>query len=251
MNKVRPGQPLRVAADSFNAFMDAADAHRRGMMSLAAPEGGLGALPGIPVTVRNSSGADQDRYAVLEIGGIVISPTDNLRQFQSRPGFTLVLPTAESQRLVILQEPVRSGRVGEALIAGVSAVRVAMLDATHAYAKPTDGDATRLTSAAGGPFRILYAEPGTGTKWAAVYFPVTAGGSSFVRVVQITGGEDTTYVGDTVDGGEFMTITFTLANYAGGYRLYSGGDLVLVAKIVDPVEGDYWVGFLSPWAVYQ
>lgn len=77
------------------------------------------------------------------------------------------------------------------------------------------------------------------------------GGSSFVRVVQITGGTGTTYIGDTVDGGESLTITFTLANYDGSYRLYADDDLVMVAKIIDPVEGDYWVGFLSPWGVYK
>ena len=43
-----------------------------------------------------------------------------------------------------------------------------MQDESHLYADVTDGDATKLTSGAFGSAMILWAESGTGTKWAVV-----------------------------------------------------------------------------------
>lgn len=250
MRKVKPGDPLRIPADTFNALIDAADAHRRAAVSLSGPDAGSGFSPGIPVTVRNTSGADRDRFAILEITGMALTPADNPRQFQSRPVFTLGLPKPDSTKLVILQEPIVAGRAGHGLISGVSAVRIDMTDAAHAFAKPIDGDPTKLVSSAAGPFRILYAESGTGTKWAAVYFPVSSGATGNVRIVKVTGGAGTMYIGTPVDGGDPSPITFWLANYFdGNARIYGTDDIVFVGLVKDP-EGDYWVGILSPWAVY-
>lgn len=230
MKKVRAGEPLRISADTFNSFIDAADAHRRGMMSLPGPDAGSSGECSQLVLVRNNSGADQGRYAILAINGIALSPTDNLRAFQSRPVFTAGMATPESTKLVILQEPIAAGRIGEALVAGVSAVRINITDVAHTYAKPTSGDAAKLTSdGASGPFRILYVEPGTGSKWAAVQWPV--GGVAGVSVARFDGSRSgNLYTGHLWTGtqGDAIQWVFDWGNDPGIDAIIDEGAFVMV-----------------------
>ena len=74
LRKVKPGDPLAIPAEAFNAFIDAArDVQSR---RLAQRQGAQPAQdPGTTVVlVRNDSGADRDRFDVLGIAGPLISP---------------------------------------------------------------------------------------------------------------------------------------------------------------------------------
>jgi hypothetical protein len=64
-------------------------------------------------------------------------------------------------------EPLESGAVGRACVAGVCPVRLNVIDADHRYADVDDAAYTLKTSNTGGT-RILWKESGTGTKWAMV-----------------------------------------------------------------------------------
>jgi hypothetical protein len=226
--KVRAGDPLRISADAFNSFIDAADAHRRGQMSITGARPGGPDAAGQIVTVRNTSGADQARFSVLAISGIAIAPADNLPAFQTRPVFTTSVATADSTKLVILQQPISSTRFGQALIAGMSAVRINMTDATHTYAKPTANDPTKLTSDGGsGPFRILYAESGTGTKWAVVQWPV--GGGSPIVIAKFDGTRTSKrYTGHLWSGSQGAAVQWIFLNDPGVGALLSANEYVEV-----------------------
>ena len=75
LNKVNSGDPLKIPATAYNAFVEAALAHRQSQQNVM---GGM--KPGLPsnalnlVKVRNDSGADVPQYGILGIGGSVFDP---------------------------------------------------------------------------------------------------------------------------------------------------------------------------------
>ena len=82
IKKVSKGSPLNIPAEAYNAFVDAANAHR-GQMFSSAGASKAAASPG-QVLVKNSSGYDCGRFSILGIDDSVgITPTDNLTAFQA------------------------------------------------------------------------------------------------------------------------------------------------------------------------
>lgn len=176
LTKVSPGQPLRVTADAFNAFIDAANAHRAGQLGVGAEGTATGRTAGI-VTVRNDSGADQDRFAVLGIGTPLILPSDNAAAFQERIALSLVAPDEELQadRFCILQEPIAAGALGRGLILGVTPVRLDVTAEDDRTATIVTNETGTLRTGSSGAARILWKEAGTGERWGIVQIP--SGGS--------------------------------------------------------------------------
>jgi len=181
LTHVRPGDPMEITAGTFNAFVDAARAHqagRHGLGRTARPDLRQGNL----VLVRNDSGFDLDRYSVLGLSGTLFDPTTYPTSFQREIAVTGVIPMpgTHDDNFVILQEPVKDGDLGLAMIAGVSIVKVYVVSAEansiFSYAK-LQAAAASLEKAPSGPAKIIYIEAGTGNKWAIVSFghrkPVT------------------------------------------------------------------------------
>ena len=81
IRKVQPGEPLKIPAAAYNAFVDAANSTKAAMLRNGQDAGNLGAGT---VLVRNATGADLGRFSIVGIDGPVISPTDNLTEFQNR-----------------------------------------------------------------------------------------------------------------------------------------------------------------------
>jgi hypothetical protein len=169
LKKVTAGQRAEMPAATFNIFIDAAQDYLRRRQD----QGGE-ARPGPRemgiVLVKNDSGADCDRFAVLGISGILYTPTENEEGFKNRPALVGDTPAAPDHRgkFVILQEPVAAGNLGRACAGGVTPVQIAVTDEDHGFADISDGSSATLASAPSGPARILYRETGTGTKWAVV-----------------------------------------------------------------------------------
>ncbi|MBA2480904.1 MAG: hypothetical protein H0V44_09590, partial [Planctomycetes bacterium] len=177
LTKVSRGQPLRMTAEAFNAFVDAAQAHQAGGQGFGAAGTALTRQAGI-VPVRNDSGVDQDRFAILGIDDVLITPGDNLAAFQERVSFSAILPDADvhAQRFCILQDPIAAGSLGRALIAGITPARLAVQADDDAVAAVVTGDSARLETGSDGGARILWKESGVGDRWAVVQIP--AGGSA-------------------------------------------------------------------------
>ena len=123
------------------------------------------------VLVLNNSGSDVDRYGVLGISGVAISPADNAIEWDMRPVFTGVTPVVgHFGKTVILLEPITNGDIGRAFVEGVFPALINVRDTHDGYADLLHSDSTKLQSYPGGHYQILWAESGTGTKKAWVRF---------------------------------------------------------------------------------
>jgi len=168
--KVRSGEPLAIPANTFNAFIDAAVAHRQQQNV------GGGRLPAYRqasiVLVRNDSGSDVGQFGVLGISGVVFDPATALESFQGRVALAGVTPVAGTHegKFVIAAEPVKNGEIGTAYVAGVCQVQASVADANHRFAEIAGGDAAKLASGVAGTAHIIWKETGTGVKWAIVRF---------------------------------------------------------------------------------
>lgn len=166
-----PGDVITgIPSQTWNQFCDAAEAYQRTSRNQEQALLGSGSYTGV-VTVRNDSGADRDRFSVLGIDTTILyTPTDNLDDFKALgPVLKGISPTStETEKFVITQEPILSGKLGRGMLLGMTAVQIDVVDATDDYADIISADMAKLRSQPYGNARIVYKETGTGTKWAFV-----------------------------------------------------------------------------------
>jgi len=232
MRKVSTGQPFRMSAGDFNAFVDAAASHRRRAHDLAGKPAARDTKPGI-IAVRNVSGADQPQFSVMALGHAVITPTENEKEFLYRPTINADVAQVEGEGICIIQEPVKAGALGKAMVFGVSPVLVDVVDEEHKYAKALAGEAGYMASASSGIARIIYAEPGTGMGWALVHFPATVNTTIRLGGAPITIADD----GDTPTPNEVpMDEALRIIDDGGTFRLALN---LASLYVVDPATGFY------------
>ncbi|MCK4625175.1 MAG: hypothetical protein KAV00_07690 [Phycisphaerae bacterium] len=178
LKKVKSGDALVIPAQTFNTFIDAARDFRARQHGRAQNAQQTFRSSGI-VLVKNISGYDQDRFAVLGINSPVITPTDNEDEFKNRIALRGVVPAEDEHvgRFVILAEPLADGEIGRAFAHGVCPVKVNVEDEAHAYADIEDAQAQYLKSGTSGAAQILWAESGTGEVWAVVRLGVPSIGT--------------------------------------------------------------------------
>ena len=220
---VNPGDPLNIPASTFNAMLDAARAHaEQGNGAIGQGAGRL--LPAGQVWVKNTTGADVDRFHVMGIGDPIFTPDDSADEFKRQVAIEGVAVTDEHvERFVIAVEPISDGAVGRGLITGVT---VALVD------KSSDGDThagaadsqTKLAGGYEGSAVILWSESGTGEKLALVSF-----GQGLGRITaKITAVADDYVTAQRVDGsGSAIGSTFEA-----GKPLPTGGDDLAVDDLV-------------------
>ncbi len=203
--RVKPGDSLRgISAAGWNGAMDAARAFAESNLS-----GGAGSPIGTTpqtgiVLVQNNSGGDLDRFSVLGIDSPLISPTDGPDAFKSRVMLVGITPATASHKakFVILREPLKNGKIGQAYIAGACPCKINVNNANDAAADVKNSDAASLDSGASGAAKILWKESGTGLKWAYVLLP-QGGGTGGAIPVKITNIE-------TSSGGKYKGRSITI-----------------------------------------
>lgn len=159
---VSPGQPLRFSAGDINACFDAARAHKAKQMA-AESESRAIRDPSI-VLIRNDTATDLDFMSVLGIDVPLILPADNLNEWRSRVMFSAVDPTEDhAGKFCVLQEPIPAGKMGRAMLIGVTPVVLDVTDEADGFADVADGVTATLKSGTHGSARILWKEAGTGT----------------------------------------------------------------------------------------
>ena len=171
LRKVRIGDPLRIPARAYNAFVDAAHLTRR----IDADTGAGPTMPGTQehlVLVRNESGADLPRFGILGIDRPIIEPgvEGNTDEFQRRAALIGAGITTTDEyvgRFVVTREPIAAGKIGWAVIRGVTPATVNVIDEEHSHAD-TFPDEQVLRSGFTGAARILWKEPGTGELLALI-----------------------------------------------------------------------------------
>lgn len=278
--RVTPGQKFQPTAEQWNAAQDAASAQRAKRFGGDAGDAVAEGFSPVVINVKNVSGGALQRFAVVKINDALITPTESQSEFEARVAFDVTTPGAASDYVAILLEPIRSNKIGRAVISGAVQVQVNVTNAGHKYATPTAADATKLTSAAAasqGAVEILWKESGTGTKWAVVRLgtlvaPSGGGGSITVQddsgspsytgitTVQIeptsawdivTSGTvkifeaSATHGGLLTDGSQSIcgTKTFVLQPEAPSYYASTGGSSAVVAPSV--------LHFYTPINVYD
>ena len=171
LKKVQRGQALRIPASAYNAFIDAAADYRNRTLGIEGQYKQHDTRTGV-ILIRNDSGSTQEQFAVLGIDDIVISPDDNEREFRNRIVLAGVTPVEDDHkgRFVILAEPIAAGKVGRAVIAGMSAVHIDVADESEEprFAEVTEGSTASLTAKRRGSASILWRAGGTGSQWAVV-----------------------------------------------------------------------------------
>ncbi len=171
LRKVRTGDPLRIPAPTYNAFVDAAHLARR----IDSDTGAGPALRGPNehlILVRNESGTDLPRFGILGIDRPIIEPgpEGNTDEFKRRAALigAAITPTDEYVgRFVVAREPIAAGKIGWSVIRGVTPAMVNVIDDEHSHAD-TYPDEQALRSGFTGAARILWKEPGSGELLALI-----------------------------------------------------------------------------------
>ncbi len=124
LKKVLPGQPLKISATTYNLFVDAANDYLQRRLRLGGGASGFQRPAGI-ISVKNNSGFDQSRFAVLGLDEPIYSPTDNEIEFKNNPSMKAVAPTLSHYgRFVVLQEPLAIGVIGRGMVTGITPMRI-------------------------------------------------------------------------------------------------------------------------------
>jgi hypothetical protein len=192
--KVRPGEPLKVAADAWNRIVDQ-------VVTKPRFSGEDAAFPATNFTVRirNTSTGAVSKWGVLEIVGVLEAATGatgtlatGVAQdiFQSWPGLVGVVPTDNAgAAFAIAVEPIKEGDIGLAAVDGVVQCKLEIVDAGHRFATTKTGSASELKTASSGEASILWKQSGTGSgKWGLIRMGAGAGGGGGgVKVGKITG----------------------------------------------------------------
>jgi len=169
LRKVQSGQKLNIPAAAYNSFVDAAVDYRRRTAHIG-QKAQQSFRQGSIVLVRNDSGSNQNRLAVLGIDTPIINPTVNDNEFKNRVALSCVTPAVDTHegKFVVLAEPIASGKIGRAYAAGVCPVKIDVPDENTEYrfAEITDGIADNLKASHYGSAAILWREGGTGAQWA-------------------------------------------------------------------------------------
>jgi hypothetical protein len=165
LRKVRTGDPLRIPARAYNAFVDAAHVARRIDSDTSAGPALRGPNEHM-VLVRNESGVDLPRFGILGIDRPIIEPGEegNPDEFKRRAAVIGAAITTSDEylgRFVVAREPIAAGKIGWSVIRGVTPAVLNVIDEEHSHAD-TFPDEQSLRTGFTGAARILWKEPGSG-----------------------------------------------------------------------------------------
>lgn len=153
LRKVVRGQPLDIPADGWNRIVDAvtdAERERRlggGRLRRAIPPGA--------VRVRNVSDVRLNRMDVVRIAGAMVEPHTRLSEFVENISLQVNVPSGQDASVAVVIDPIPSGGVGFAVVSGIAAARVRMMDEEHRFAMSLDGETAYFVSADEGPVQLL------------------------------------------------------------------------------------------------
>jgi len=166
--KVQANQRLAIPAQTYNAFVDVALAHRaRRQQQSQGPQPEV-RHSGI-VRVSNDTGGDRDQFAVVALRAPVVTPSGSPETF----AWNLVLSAAtpadsDFGKFGVLLEPLASGAVGWAVASGVVFVKIDIVESEHKRADVKDGSTAELKSDPLGSAIILWRAGSSGSQWALV-----------------------------------------------------------------------------------
>lgn len=161
LKHVEPGSPLRMPASVYNELIDMLRDRRSSRY-----RSGAGPIRGpvedsISVLVRNDTGVIIPQFGVLRPTAPVVLPSVSDPTWRERRVYAASAPTATGV-FVLTLESIAPEAIGGAIIAGIAKCKLTIADSDHEYAGPTTAT-DKLTTAAGGPCRIIWKEFATGS----------------------------------------------------------------------------------------
>ncbi len=181
MSEARKGRPLRIAASEKNAWNEASQKVLGGLPGGNFHPGRMQTQEWMSVRVKNTSGADRDRFDVLAIDDMVFNLTDNKEASIAEPCLELrqIEGSADRGNVVVLLQPLKqtgANAFGFGVFAGLTAAYVDVESSTHTSIDVGDEvDAFVSRSGGGGIGRIVWKPSGTGRVLCMVL--ITGGGS--------------------------------------------------------------------------
>lgn len=173
--KVLPGDKLRISASDYNGAMEVAEWFNRTQRVTTSQNNSVFGYSQVAL-VRNDCGEDRDRFEILGIGGVVLSPSTAEAGFLEKICVAGVTPSVgtHDHAFVVLLEPIANGKIGRCMIDGVTPARVTITTpsgSTDQYAGLSDSSIspyTLVTGASGGA-QVLWSGPGGSTDdWALI-----------------------------------------------------------------------------------
>ena len=141
-------------ADTWNAFVDAANGHR--MQGGQKPKPDRKQAANV-VAIRNNSGASVGPNSILGIDGVTITPTDDVSSFRWSPVLDGVTPTsAHHGKFAVLTQGLDAGEIGWGAIDGIAVVRIDDLSLPWKFADVDTANQTQLVLAPNGTAQVLY-----------------------------------------------------------------------------------------------
>ena len=196
MNKVQTGDPIQIKAATWNSFIDAAEYVKNLQSDQRGGPLSNGNYSGV-ILLKNGESTLFPRFSTMAITDVLIRPDANEPEFTGKcPAFLgrKVTNAYEEYPYAVLLEPVDAGKIGHALLLGVTPALVSILDPEHKFAELVSGSATgALQSAENGVARILWKAGDSGNQWCMLQLGGAGsggGGTQDDRVIlcKITGG---------------------------------------------------------------
>jgi hypothetical protein len=209
MKKIDTTKP-RIPIGTFNNLVDA--------YNLAHDTGGAGDRPQRSpivwpeIKIKNDSGANRGLGAVLKLDSFLLTDKKNTARW-----FNGKAPTNRIDTFAVLLEPIESGKIGPALVAGVCMAKVNVQNILHRWAD-VGTTADSLLSYATGAAKILIAPTGTGiqdcmVQLGASYYGVMRGQTD-AAIAKGASGTVSIYTAAGVDTGYDVTAANLFANVA-------------------------------------
>lgn len=214
LRKVKSGDPLRIPAGAYNAFVDAAVDLRQRQHDETRDQQRL-RRDGDVILVLNSTASTVNRFGVLGITDPIILPGDALEI--ERVAFTGVVPQEEhAGKFAILLETAAPGAIVRAATGGVVPVKIGMASAADKFADVSPGLTDRLQSGDSGAAQILWVE-----------ISISPVRQAFVRLPSIAG---VSCLGDCLEFDEDGCPSFDLDTASQvNATVVTGGSLSIVA----------------------
>ena len=182
MDRKQPGQRFSFTARLYNDLVEIVSQWRQGKFGNRRDNGQRSPV----LRIRNDSGGDLDRFAILGIDGVVFAESDNSNEFKGNPtlkGTTPVIAT-HAGKFAVLIEPCKNGKFARCMVSGHAVVQVDMIDADDNWCDVKASNA-ELSSYGAGSAQIIHKPSGTGVKWCLVQLGKSYGPAMRYRGQQV------------------------------------------------------------------
>ena len=181
-------------AENYNAFIEAATWVREQQRRPGGSSGRGAPQAALLVTVKNDTASQMNRFAAVGVSGIVTDPSAAPDEFKNRIAIKARVPTsADSNRWLVLPQPLPAGQYGLAVALGVTPCWIDLGAVGDLAVDVADGSGIPVSGASGAG-RILWVAGGAGTatatgaQWALIHLGGGAGGDILRGTVTKDGG---------------------------------------------------------------